>query len=938
MTSKPDPVFSVTSTVPIRLAAAINAHGPLVAFRDDATSMTYAALAVCIDRISALLPVTKPVAVYGTPSVVFGAATTACVVLGRPFVHLDPAMPVSVLENILNALEIDTVLTCQTPKAGQLDNGPTLIDVVPLCTNDSRAVPTVEAGNVAADDAIYIVATSGTTGKPKCIPVTHQSAHLSYEWRDTYTPYAPGYVVGAYIFSIWEHFRPLRDGATVCFPSFKTLMTPKDLAGFLRDARIDEMLFTPSALEKSLQSLGAADLADVPLSRIILNGEVVSDDLIAAVQEKLPHATLWNLYSICETHDVSMTEISQTQKTGTAVSVGVPMPFLKAVVLDDFDQPCPQGTPGLLYFEGPQMLGPGYVNRPEDTALRFRTLTIEGRKARLYDTGDQAYIAADGAIHITGRIAHMLKLRGHSIQTREMTATMQDHMQFLQAIPWVQGKAGERQTLVLYYKASDAQVETNRAAWGLEPGERKIPAALSQALSAVLPGYCIPSYLVGLNEIPINAVSGKCDYRALPPIRERAAVSDAGSDALPTLIHAAAVIDCDLADLSAARSFHDQGGDSLMAVNFLLALEAAYQTHVDFDLALTVPLGRLHALLSEAKARPKAVGGFDRPGILLTGATGFLGSRVMAAAITSLPQDHVIYCVVRPKRRDPLERLQAIARENGVPTDRIVLVPAAIEDAQFGLLLDDYTALGAHVTSVVHCAAMVNLAVDRAHMENWSQAGIANILTFCRDAHADLRFSSSTAVFPEQGGPFPETETEVFSGCSGYGAAKIAAEKQIIASGVPAAIVRLPSLYDLTRPNTKDIYETIMTACANLGAVPEGLTFRMINVAAAARFLVEVAVSDRARIYNMTPDTLVDLDCGILPALPVRHWIDTAPLSEAERTLIRADTRVLKADVTMVHDAASAMWQKIAGQSLESITNPQAVCRARLLRQAAAAE
>ncbi len=83
------------------------------------------------------------------------------------------------------------------------------------------------------------------------------------------------------------------------------------------------------------------------------------------------------------------------------------------------------------------MLGRGYINRPEETRLRFRELTIDGQETRLYDTGDQAWIDNTGALHIEGRIAHMLKLRGFSIQTRDLTDTMRDSLAFSSAAPWV---------------------------------------------------------------------------------------------------------------------------------------------------------------------------------------------------------------------------------------------------------------------------------------------------------------------------------------------------------------------------------------------------------------------------------------------------------------------------------------------------------------------
>jgi thioester reductase-like protein/acyl carrier protein len=712
----------------------------------------------------------------------------------------------------------------------------------------------------------------------------------------------------------------------MCFPSFQELLNPADLVAFLIRYNVTEMLFTPSALEKTLQAATHAMTNDVPLRRVVLNGEVVSDALIAAAAQKLPNAALWNLYSICETHDIAMTQITVQARAPGAV--GVAMPHLRAVVLDDHDQECAPGQPGLLHFEGLQMLGPGYVNRAEETRLRFREIVLNGTATRLYDTGDQGYVTLDGMIHVLGRIAHMLKLRGHSIQTRELTDSLGHFLGFLQGVPWIVDVAGQGKALAFYYCADAAQAYQNLAKWGLKPGENRMPAALSKALRAELPAYCVPSYLIALDAIPINPVSGKCDFRALPPVQMRAAADTTSSEIRPSVICSAQALGCNVADVDPSLSFHDCGGDSLMAVNLVLALEQTYQRRVDFDFALNVPLGRLHDVLTQTLTTPQPSAGFDRKGILLTGVTGFLGSRVLAAVACSLPDDQVIYCLVRPKRRDALERLHEIAITQGVNPDRLVLLPAAIEDARFGLDGARYGALCANTQSVIHCAAMVNLAVDRTNMEIWSKAGIANVLQFCRDADADLRFSSSVAVFPDTGGLHPETATNLYDTCGGYGAAKIDAEQMIAASGISAAIVRLPSLYNLDAPNANDIYETILTACAKMGTIPDGLTFRMIDAHAAAQFLAGLNAEDGARYFNLAPDLWATP--SQMRQIPVADWLAQAPISEAEHALIASDLTVLHADARLDHRNAAQAWAQLSDAPFDRISDPAALLSRRL--------
>lgn len=872
---------------------------------DQNHQLTYGELAAFVRAFQQQMRDDGPVGVFGTPGTLMGAAATAAVICGRPFVHLDPAMPQAVLTNIVDELQVGTIITSQSPRPDQL---PAHCRVVTAesCLAPASDDATIAAAPVNPTDIIYLVATSGTTGRPKCIPVTHDAAWLSYRWRDAYTPYDPTMKVGIYIFAIWEMFRPLRDGSTLCFPGLNDLMSPQALVNFISREGLDEMLFTPSFFEKALGAITPEIGATLPLRRVVLNGEVVSDALAAEALAKLPKTELWNLYSICETHDICMTRLDAPREAGKPVSVGVAMEHLRAVVLDENDQRCPPGQPGLLHFEGPRMLGPGYINRPEETAQRFRTLMLEGQQRRLYDTGDQGYVTEDGQIHVMGRVAHMLKLRGHSIQTRELTETLTAHLAFSRGIPWVQQSDDRGQLLVFYYTADQAQGAQNAENWGVNAIWQRMPQALAERLAEVLPRYCIPTYLVQLDEIPINPVSGKCDFKALPKPPLDDADPEGDAHALPVTRLAAAILRRPAGSIDPALSFHDLGGDSLMCVDLLLAIEGEYGRPVDFDWALNLPLSRLHQLLTEQSAATPV--DISREGIFLTGATGFLGGHVLAEAARQLPADQVIYCLVRPRKRDPLSRLVDQARVFGVPEDRIVAITGSIDEPRFGLDPQVYGALAGKVSAVIHCAAMVNLAIDRQRMEAWSQAGIATILQFCRDADAPLVFSSSTSVFPDIGGPFPEGPTPIFDGISGYGAAKIAAEEAIAASGLSATIVRLPSLYDLEGPNPKDFYETILTACRQLGRVPDGLCFKMTDVRAAASFLVRLADTKGLNYCNLIADDRVTGAQAGLPAIPPKDWIETAPLAAPERRLLREAPTTLQADADFDNAQAKRLW------------------------------
>lgn len=912
--------MALPQTVAADLVFAISAFSDLPAMSDTNRTLTYDKLGQFVATLGRRLQDPQVVGIFGAPGVAMAASTVACVIYGRPFVHLDPAMPQMVLHNILSELKVGLVVTCDPAAPGQLPGECETIDANVLLEEEPATYTTLQAAFVAPTDPIYLVATSGTTGRPKCIPVSQDAAYLSYAWRDAYTPYHPGMRVGIYVFAIWELFRPLRKGAELWFPDANTLFSPGHLADFLISNDISEMLFTPSFYDTFLNALDGAKASDLPLTRVVLNGEVVTDDLIISSLRKLPDVALWNLYSICETHDVCISEL--TEPAGNApASVGIPMPHLRAIILDEKDAICTPGTSGQLHFEGPRMLGPGYVNRPEETRLRFRKLTIEGRTTRLYDTGDQAWLDGTGALHIEGRIAHMLKLRGFSIQTKELTDTMRNWLAFSSAVPWVAEVGVRGQSLIFYYAADPTQAEINNDRWGLKTGTNKIPSSLAAALRAVLPAYCVPTFLVQMDALPLHPVSGKADMRALPPIEEEIHACGAAEDAV--IAAAALAMSCAPTDIDPALSFHDQGGDSLMCVTLMLELEKTYETPIDFDLAMNVPLHRLDQLMTHEADAPAPAEDLNRPGILLTGATGFLGGHVLARAAQDLPKEMVIYCLVRDKNRGARDRLADAAAAHGVAEDRYVIIHGTLDAPHFALAQDTYAALTRSVSKVVHCAAMVNLAIGRDEMLDWSARGMQTVLTFCNDAGADLRFTSSSAVFPDRGGPWPEGPASVWDGCTGYGAAKIAAEDAIRASGVSAAIVRLPSLYDLENPNPRDIYEIILRASFSAGHMPQSLAFPMVDVTAAAAFLLGPITAPDAPIYNLM--TQGHIAPKAPQPLPPKDWLSKVTLDPGIAKVISDFPDTLCADASFENTASRAAWTRISDRPFETISDEDAL-------------
>jgi len=222
---------------------------------------------------------------------------------------------------------------------------------------------------------------------------------------------------------------------------------------------------------------------------------------------------------------------------------------------------------------------------------------------------------------------------------------------------------------------------------------------------------------------------------------------------------------------------------------------------------------------------------------------------------------------------------------------------------------------------------MVNLAIGREEMLEWSARGMETVLKFCQDATADLRFTSSTAVFPDRGGPWPEAPATVWEGCTGYGAAKIAAEATIRASGVSSAIVRLPSLYDLDRANPRDIYEIILAASFRAGRMPQSLEFPMTDVTAGASFLLGPITAPDAPIYNLIADIRIIPDDP--SALSTQDWLAQAVLEPGITKVILEFPNTLHADATFANRSARIAWARISALPFNAISDSDVLLKRR---------
>ncbi|KAA1244040.1 amino acid adenylation domain-containing protein, partial [Mycobacterium simiae] len=409
----------------------------------------------------------------------------------------------------------------------------------------------------APEDMAYLIYTSGTTGTPKGVAITHRNVtQLINSLEDVGLPPGPGRVWSqwhSYSFDIsgWEIFGALLRGGRLVVVPESTTHSPEDLHNLLVNERVSVLSQTPSALAGlSPEGLGSVT--------VLVGGEPCPAEV---VDRWGPGRLMINEYGPTETTMWVALSAPLTPGSG-APPIGSPVAGAALFVLDGWLRPVPAGVVGELYVAG-RGVGVGYWRRSGLTAARFVACPFGGVGARMYRTGDLVCWAVDGQLRYVGRADEQVKIRGYRIELGEVQAA-------LAAV------AGVEQAVVI---AREDRVRDKRLV-GYVTGVAE-PAAARAALADRLPAYMVPAAVVVLEALPLT-VSGKLDKRALPAPEYSAGEYRAPASAVEEVLAGIYGRVLGLERVGVEESFFDLGGDSLLAMRVIAAVNAA----LDADLAV----------------------------------------------------------------------------------------------------------------------------------------------------------------------------------------------------------------------------------------------------------------------------------------------------------------------------------------------------------------
>ncbi len=405
------------------------------------------------------------------------------------------------------------------------------------------------------DDIAYSLYTSGSTGQPKGVLISHASfvnvvlgagERLGFTADDRSLMFAsPSFDV-----SLSDIGIPLAFGSTLCSIPFDVLSTPSRFLSCLRDLNVTVVDITPTYLR-------LFEGAELPNVRVLITGGEApfpSDVAVYAARH-----SYFNAYGPTE-NTITSTMGLLSADDGGFLSGGRPMPNTSVQIRDAAGNPVPPGVVGEIWLGGAG-LAQGYLNQPALTEACFRE-TPTGRR---YRSGDLGRWRAGGALEIVGRIDEQVKLNGIRIEPGEIEHALSTHPNVAQTAVITGGETGKTQYLWAFIRPAEhrtAPVESDWRAW----------------LADRLPSYMIPSTVVSIPTIPLTG-SGKVDRAALRALMAKQLRSPSGGSAPQDDLERqiARTWSRVLGHETVHRedSFFSLGGHSLLAITMTQRLEAA---------------------------------------------------------------------------------------------------------------------------------------------------------------------------------------------------------------------------------------------------------------------------------------------------------------------------------------------------------------------------
>ncbi|WP_068792770.1 non-ribosomal peptide synthetase [Brevibacillus laterosporus] len=466
---------------------------------------------------------------------------------GGAYMPIDPTYPAERIQYMLEDSRSYLLLVQKTEMIPANYQGEVLILTEELWADENTE--NLELVNQPQDVA-NIMYTSGTTGKPKGILITHRNIMTTIINNGYLDIFSTDRILqmSNYAFdgSTFDIYSALLNGATLVLVPKQTLMNTTDLLAIIKDSNITVALMTTS-LFNTLVDLDVTSFQHT--RKVLFGGEKASCKHVEKALDYLGEGRLVNGYGPTETTVFATTyTVDNTIKKLGTVPIGRPLSNTSVYVFGLDDQLQPLGVPGELCVAG-ECISPGYLNRPDLTADKFIDNPLKPGE-RMYRTGDLVRWLPEGVMEYMGRIDEQVKIRGHRIELGEIEAKLLEHPSIRETVLVAKQDANGHSFLGAYLVTDNFCSVTE----------------LRNYLMETLPEYMVPSYFIELDSLPLTS-NGKVDKRALPEPESQAlhAYTMPENETEEKLVQLFQEV-MDVERVGTQDSFYELGGHSLKAM------------------------------------------------------------------------------------------------------------------------------------------------------------------------------------------------------------------------------------------------------------------------------------------------------------------------------------------------------------------------------------
>ncbi len=483
--------------------------------------------------------------------------------IGAIYLPLDPLFPMNRINYMLEDSQAVVLLTSEKYRGVYQSNASELLieEIWPKLKDFAKTEPAVE---VTGDDLVYILYTSGSTGNPKGVQISHKNlVNFLYSMQN-----APGMTAEDKLLAVTtisfdiaglELFLPLLTGAEIVLADKDTAKDGRALLDIIKKERITVMQATPYTWRILLEAGWGEDL---PI-KVICGGEAMPQELAQRLLSRA--SSLWNVYGPTET--TVWSTVKQLSAGDKVISIGRPINNTSIYILDKFAIPLEPGVAGEIYIGG-DGVAKGYLNRPELTAEKFIDdpfSKIPGSK--MYRTGDLGRFLPDGEIECLGRIDAQVKIRGYRIETGEIEFQLAKEADVKEAVviarPDKNGVDKLVAFVVMNLNGNGANTNVHIQGW-------------RDKLKDSLPDYMIPDNFIVVPEMPLTP-NGKVDKKELAKHGE-STTNEQDNYIGPRTDIEKLVADIWIESLGIKRvgvhdDFFELGGHSLIAVQVMAKIE-----------------------------------------------------------------------------------------------------------------------------------------------------------------------------------------------------------------------------------------------------------------------------------------------------------------------------------------------------------------------------